>query len=54
MQYQVKVQDQVFKTFNSENGYSLSEVYQEVQAAIQSGSLTVDGSQPLGLSVTRV
>ena len=53
MNYQVTVQDQVFKTFKSENGYNIGEIYQEVQAAIQAGTLTVDSSKPLGFSVTK-
>lgn len=53
MNYQVTVQDTVFKTFKSENGYSLADIYKEVQAAIAAGTLTVDGSKPLGFSVTK-
>lgn len=49
--YDVFVQDELFKTFESDAGYSISELAGEIEAAIGDGSLVVDATKPVGIRV---
>ena len=49
--YDVYVQDKLFKTFESDHGYSIRELTVEIEAAINDGSLVVDTTKPVGIRV---
>lgn len=49
--YDVFVQDELFKTFESDAGYSIRDIATEIDAAIANGSLIVDSAKPVGIRV---
>lgn len=49
--YDIFVQDKLFKNFESDAGYSIRDIATEIDAAIASGELEVDRTQPVGIRV---
>lgn len=51
MTYDIMVQDKLYRTFTSTNGYQFQEVAKEVSAAIADGSLIIDPTKDVGIVV---
>ena len=51
MQYDIFVQDKLFKTITTDGGYNLRSVAVEIEDAIASGDLVVDRTKPVGIRV---
>jgi hypothetical protein len=51
MQFLIYVQDVLYKTVTTDDGYNLAEIFREVNQDIDQGILTVDSSKDLKIEV---